>query len=290
LSSSFIGSSSTSGSAQLTGPEAQLASSVLQAGLSLLAQHTARLQAAENENAALDALIPAWDADVRAIVAAYNSGTLLSECVQALTIVDNNAYSYLQKQIGKPGTAWNGSGQCNKQCTAGCCVYYNDLHSAIYGPSGAPYNGSSAAANGACGLIPAMNAGKGCDPTHPGQCYIPEIFPPSDTAYGNYSRAGYYLTVSKPPAKTNTAAQVLTVSGSGTSLTVAPKPAPKPAPAAPPLPASPPVSTTVTAATPAASVLGLLTNTELVTIVGVVGGLLLIIAYLFGPNAVRVNQ
>jgi hypothetical protein len=137
LSSSYIGSSSTSGPAGLTGPEAQLASSVLQAGLSLLAQHTARLQAAENENAALDALIPAWDADLKAIVAAYNSGTPASECIQAATEVDNNAYNYLRQQVGKSGTSWIGQPnplpKCNKQCTAGCCVYYNDLHPAIYG-------------------------------------------------------------------------------------------------------------------------------------------------------------
>jgi hypothetical protein len=269
---------------------ASLASAVLQVGISQLAQHTARLQDAENENAALDALIPAWDEDMKAIAAAYNSGTSPSECISAASLVDSNAYAYLQKQVGKAGTSWIGQPNplptCNKQCTAGCCVYYNDLRPAIYGN---PTLSS--------GMIPVLQKLSGQNvATNPGDVVgksggvqVPEIYPPSDTSYGNYSRAAYRLTLTTPPVKSSVAAAVLSASGSGTGFTIAAAPAP--APASPALPSAPPAgTTTATTSTSLSGALGLLTNAELVTIVGVVGGLLLIIAYLFGPNSVRVNS
>jgi hypothetical protein len=236
---------------------------------SQLAQHTARLQDATNENQALDILIPSWDADIQAICAAYNSGTPAADCIQAAQTVDNNAYTYLRKNVGKPGTAWDGSGKCTKSCTAGCCVFYNNLHSAIFGPSGAPYNGNIAAANGATGIIPAMQSGGGV-------CSIPKIFPPSDKSYGNYTRAGYFLTFKKP-AIVNNAASALSVSGSGANLVVQ---AAVPAPPAP---------TTAVPVGATAGVLGVLTNNTLVTIVTLVGGVLIIAAYLFGSDSVRVK-
>jgi hypothetical protein len=166
----------------------------------LIAQHTARLKGATSENQALDQIIPAFDADISQIADAFNAGTLNGKpftsamATAGLAQVDAQIYAYLKGQVGPPGTAWDGSGTCSKSCTTGCCVYYNNLHSAIYGPSGAPYNGNLTKANGATGLIPAVQS------SVPTSCYIPEVFPPSDTAYGNYTRAGYHIAIIPPSA------------------------------------------------------------------------------------------
>jgi len=246
----------------------------IQVASSLFQAHTARLQDATNENQAADLLIPAFDADIRAVAANYNSGGWnKAQAVAILNQVDANCYNYLRKQVGKAGTAWDGSGHCTKSCTVGCCLYYNDLHSAIHGPDPAVQGGI--VMDGATGLIPQITSGRA------GSCYIPEVFPPSDKAYGNYQRAGYNISIVVPPK----------------SVAV------KAIQALPPLPEEPSIPVpTIVAATPAlppsqaataasgTSLLGLLTNTNLVTIVGLVGGILIIIAYLFGSNAVRINR
>jgi hypothetical protein len=177
----------------------------------LLAQHTARLKGATNENQAADQIIPAFDADLEEIVAAYNAGTLNGKpftgqmAAAAFAQVDQQVYAYLKKQVGAAGTAWDGTGVCSKSCTVGCCLYYNDLHSAIYGPSGPPYNGNlssgSPNANGAGGLIPIVT-GQVFAPSGyangRGNAWIPTVYPPTDTAYGNYQRPGYFLTLIPP--------------------------------------------------------------------------------------------
>ena len=265
-------------------------------GLNQLAQHTARLQDATDENQALDALVPAFDQDIKEIVNYFNAGNIsASEAVTALTQVDSNCYNYLRAQVGKPGTAWSAgyaSKACNKSCTAGCCVYYNDLHSAIHGPDPAVNGG--AVMDGATGLIPGINAGYGGDPVYKGQCYVPTISAPPNTAYGTYSRAGYHLAVQKPPANPNVAKAILTVVGTGTNTTVVATKAPP----APTTVATPPTAATTTPApatggtptTALGDLINKLTGTEVVTIVGLIGGMLLIITALFGTNAVRVNQ
>jgi hypothetical protein len=167
-----------------------LSSSALKAGLALLAQHTARVKDATNENQAVNQIVPAFDQDVAEIVAAYNAGTYSpSECITALEQVDAQMESYLKANVGPTGTAWDGTGKCTRGCTVSCCVFYNDLHSAIYGPSVAPYNGSTAAANGANGLIPVLAAGGGT-------AYIPTIY---GSKYGLTQRPGYSVTVTSPP-------------------------------------------------------------------------------------------
>jgi hypothetical protein len=167
-----------------------LGTDVLKVGLALLAQHTARLKDAKDENNAVNQIIPAFDADVTQIAAAYNTGThSLDECVAAVEAVDAQILAYLQTQVGKPGTAWDGSGKCGKQCTVGCCVYYNNLHSALYGPQGQPYNGNLAAANGANGFIPVMLAGGGV-------VVIPKVY---SSKYGLQARSGYTITLKQAP-------------------------------------------------------------------------------------------
>src|SRR5277367_4095336 len=82
------------------------ATAAIQQGVQQLAQHTARLKDATNENEALDQVIPAFDADLAAIANAFNTGTSASDCVSALQLVDTNIYTYLRSLVGKAGTAW----------------------------------------------------------------------------------------------------------------------------------------------------------------------------------------
>lgn len=101
-------------------------------GGALLAAHTARLKAAQSENAAVATIIAPYDADIRNIVNAYNSGqATAAQCVAALQQMDQNIVAYLKSGVKASGTAWSDAtgsqGKCDKTCTAGCCVYYGDL-------------------------------------------------------------------------------------------------------------------------------------------------------------------
>src|SRR4029077_15459849 len=127
--------------------------SAIKVGISELKQHTARLKDAKAENQAMDAVIAPFDADIAAIVTAHNTGSAsAATCIQACLVVDQNVFQYLYSlaQTNKPGVAWGGptttslgtgnrpvySADCNKGCTASCCVYLNDLRPAIFGRGG----------------------------------------------------------------------------------------------------------------------------------------------------------
>lgn len=256
-----------------------LAASVIGA---VLAQHTARLHDAANENAALDALIPAFDADLQEVVQAYNSGTDAQSCINALLAVDSNAYNYLRAQVGKPGTAWGGPSTasigtglnpsylatCDKMCTAGCCVYLNDLRPAIFGRTvgGGAYGPYQTKPGIVGGLIEAIQKGSGT-------VHVIPIAKPPNTAYGNYARASYDLIVQKPAVVPLNVA-VLQASGSGVNFAITANPPTEGAQSegsiVPFLPSIPKVSVT--------------------TLLAVVGGLILVITALFGQNALRVNR
>src|SRR6202521_2554297 len=49
---------------------------ILGIGLSLLGQHTARVKGATAENSGIDAIVPAFDADIKEINAAYINGSI----------------------------------------------------------------------------------------------------------------------------------------------------------------------------------------------------------------------
>jgi len=155
----------------------------------LIAQHTARLKGATNENQAADQTIPAFDADLAEIANAYNSGTLNGKpftpvmAIAALQKVDVQIKTYLKSKVGAPGTAWKDGGICDKSCTVGCCLYWNDLRPAIFG--------APVFANGTMGFIPVIKRGGGT-------VYVPKIYPPSNKAYGDYSRESYTMELRAP--------------------------------------------------------------------------------------------
>lgn len=223
----------------------------------LLAKHTQRLQDATSENQALDNLIPAFDADLQAVVQAFNSGTSPSDCITALYAIDSNAYSYLRAQVGRPGTAWGGpstgaigmginptySATCNKKCTAGCCVYLNDLRPVIFGRSGVNI-----------GLVETIQKGGG-------SVSVPAIAAPPRTAYGDYSRAAYSLNL-KAPVGLSVNSAVLQSSGSGANFAITPT---------------------------QGGILSSVTNNTSLAILGGIGAVILILTALFGQNALRVK-
>jgi len=172
--------------------------SVLKIGFAQLVQHSVRLKDAKNENAAIPPVVAAFDADFAAIVDAYNNGqATAADCIQALQYVDATIQANLRNSITDasgnflPGTGWNASvgvaGLCNKQCTAGCCVYHGDLgpplslaQVALGGPGGAWGRGDprlQLTATGGVIKVPAVFASK----------------------YGGQDRPGYTVTLARVP-------------------------------------------------------------------------------------------
>lgn len=97
-------------------------------GMGLLQGHKIRAADATNENSAWNKAKAAYDQTVKQVVAAVNSGQVdPGTAAQYIQQYDQYIEDYLQKQVGKPGTAWNGTGKCDKHCTAGCCAYFNDI-------------------------------------------------------------------------------------------------------------------------------------------------------------------
>jgi hypothetical protein len=269
MSSSFASAALSAGSSAV--PGAGIAVSVLKIGISELAQHSARLAGATSENQAAEQAIPAYDADLAAINAAYNAGQISkAQAIAALEAVDGNVYKYLRAQVGKPGTAWSGgppnysfvSAQplfaafggvpCTKACTVGCCIYYNDLHL------------------GVLYCIAILSGWPGVDAftttATNWNCNIPEIY---GDKYGFTTRPSYTLYWLKNPPVGNAAQVSATVDALLGAPAIAP---PGPTPAA------------------TTSVLGKLTSNEALAIFAVVGGIIVVITALFGQNALRVNR
>lgn len=167
-------------------------------GLNQLLQHSLRLKNAQSENAALANVVDAYDSDLQMIVSAVNSGqTDPATAIQALQQLDQNIYNYLRGSITvngafRPGTAWDDAtgvaGKCNKQCTAGCCVYFGDLGpplslaQVVLGGSGGRWR------RGDPRLLSQTSTG--------GTIQVPEVFA---SKYGGQDRPAYTITISVPP-------------------------------------------------------------------------------------------
>ena len=110
----------------------------------LLAAHTQRLHDAQNENSAGNQAVQAFDADLQQVVDAYNSGQVSqADGLAALAQIDQQIYSFLRSQVGKPGTAWrDGYTNCDKTCTVGCCIYNTSIHPSILNAERALQSGS----------------------------------------------------------------------------------------------------------------------------------------------------
>jgi hypothetical protein len=163
-----------------------------------LVQHSARLKAAKGENVALTQTIAAFDADVQAITFAYNNGQAdAATCITACQFVDNAIETNLRQSITAtsgafiPGTSWSVTagmaGKCNKQCTAGCCVYYG-----VFGPVLSLMQVAMGGAGGAWGRgDPRYKATPNGAVIH-----VPEVFA---NKYGQPDRPGYDITITQPP-------------------------------------------------------------------------------------------
>lgn len=166
-----------------------------------LLQHSARLKGAQTENAGIEPVVASFDADLAAIVSAYNNGQAsTATCIQALQGLDSNIYQNLRGNTVSPsgapipGAAWSDStgvaGRCDKTCTAGCCVYFGDL--------GPVLSMASVAMGG-----PTIRAAQWGlrDPRYtatPGgaRIQVPEVFA---SKYGLQDRPGYVINITAPP-------------------------------------------------------------------------------------------
>jgi len=104
--------------------------------LALFAAHKARVAGAKSENAAVGILVPQAQQELQKIASLYNSGQLSQQ--DALTYIQQVATAFqqgiapYQTGPGQHTTACASSTvppgtPCNKNCTAGCCVYCNNI-------------------------------------------------------------------------------------------------------------------------------------------------------------------
>jgi hypothetical protein len=185
------------GTSLATGNVAGAAAAAVSGLLTQLTQHSARLSAAKAENVAMQPAVAAFDADLQAIAAAYSSGQITAaQAAGALQTLDQNIYANLHGLVGKPGTAWGNppfsmtqratasQTECNTACTFSCCVYSDDLHTPL-----------SVAYEILLGLATA-NSLPPVGQATPGGFIInvPEVYPPSNPAYGNFTRPAYSVS------------------------------------------------------------------------------------------------
>jgi len=182
---------------------------------SLLAAHEQRAADAKNENQAADSASQTFDQVIQAVVQAYNSGQAsISTCLSQLQNLQSVMYSTLRSKVGPTGTAWTsnppspGAGiPCNKSCTVGCCLYYNDLLPGIimlqqaFGALGTPLMQAQA---GAAGMpLPASASG---NPVTSFTVTIPAI---DKSSYSDYSRAAYQVTITTPASSVVSSSSLL---------------------------------------------------------------------------------
>lgn len=111
--------------------------------LALFAAHQARVAGAKNENAAVNLAVPNAQSELQQIVSLYNSGQLTASLAAQYVaqVAANFQAAIAQYQTGAgqhsiacvAGSSVNSktgswaSTPCNKNCTAGCCVYCNTI-------------------------------------------------------------------------------------------------------------------------------------------------------------------
>jgi len=182
----------------------QLGGTLAKLGITELLQHSLRLKNAKTENAAIAGVVAPYDQDLQAIVNAYNSGAAdPATCVAALQQLDSRIYNQLRSGTITaggapiPGTAWSDSvglaGKCNKQCTAGCCVYFGDL--------GPPLSLAQIAMGGKGGRWGTN------DPRWKGNglIVVPEVFA---SKYGGQDRPSYTIQITTPPLVNSAASSI----------------------------------------------------------------------------------
>ncbi len=148
------------------------------------ASHAARAAGAKSENAALNSAVQAFDASLKAVFAAANSGQVTgAQAAQACQTILQNYWQGMVPYMVGPGRSDCSKGGMNcscspsncgtKTCTAGCCAGCFDIMPSI----------SSAVA--------ALSSPTG------GTAQISEVYP---SKYGTTMRSAYQLTYTPPSA------------------------------------------------------------------------------------------
>jgi hypothetical protein len=131
------------------GPAGAAAGAIVGVIMGLFAASAARAKGAKQENTAINVYLPVWDQGLQAIFAAANAGTATpAECIQALQTLMQQWWQAAAQFHGLPGVADASGGggncgtytpgvttacsptggpQCDKSCTAFCCIGCRDL-------------------------------------------------------------------------------------------------------------------------------------------------------------------
>lgn len=146
----------------------------------ILAKHKQRVAAATSENSHNGEMTAIFDEAIPKIVQYWNQTHDQVDTISELKQLYQYLYNTMKSRTGVAGTAWSDSvgqaGQCNKQCTAGCCIFWGD-----FAGGGAP------AYTGINGLIAAVQGGGHRSVT------MPKVYPGK---YSPFTRPLYTVTLS----------------------------------------------------------------------------------------------
>lgn len=145
----------------------------------LIAAHKARIAGATNENSHNAAMTALFDQAISQLVSYWNRSHDKAGTLSELQQLQQYMYTTMKSHTGAAGTAWSDSvgqaGQCNRQCTAGCCIYWGDFA-----------GGGSPAYTGINGFAAAVQNGGRRSVT------MPKVYP---SKYSSFSRPLYTVTL-----------------------------------------------------------------------------------------------
>jgi len=145
----------------------------------ILAAHKKRVAGATSENSHNAEMTSIFDEAIPKIVAYWNATRDQAGTISELHQLDQYLYTTMKGHTGAAGTAWSDSvgqaGQCNKQCTAGCCIFWGDFR-----------GGGAPAYTGINGLIAAVQGGGKRSVT------MPKVYPGK---YSPFTRPLYNVTL-----------------------------------------------------------------------------------------------
>jgi hypothetical protein len=186
----------------------------------LLAESKKRAQEAVNENQAVDAAIPAWDAAIQQCVQLFNSGQItLTQLGQVIGtprtqkyfgvpvgMLWNNFWTEVGPQVqpgrngcksgtvtqpGDSSSTPQGTSFCTGSYGAGCCIAYGDMDNSMGNPNNGLCKGNTPGQ--LCVIQAAQMAAK-----NPNIAFTAVVLPIYSSKYSTYARGSYQVTLCAP--------------------------------------------------------------------------------------------
>jgi hypothetical protein len=214
---SSVGAGTAFGAA--AGPIGAAVGAVIGIIAGLWAAHAARAKGAKTENAAVNSAVQAFDASLKALFDAANSGGVTpSQAVQILQQISQQYWQGMTPFMTGPGRAdASGAGrncaalaaaqaksnQCNKSCTAGCCVGCMNVYPVI---------------TAASQMFSGIPAGPPYGQLNSDGSFTLNVTPVNSSKYGASARAGYSLSYKPPSTAQSIDGELSSLTGGGSIL------------------------------------------------------------------------